>query len=79
MFGGPIGKLLVLIAVVAAVWYGWKYVTRINQLRTDERRRTPRRETHALDAEDTKKCRVCGAYVTEGAQSCGRSDCPYPR
>jgi len=27
--------------------------------------------------EDMVECRVCGAYVAQGAQSCGKDNCPY--
>ena len=77
MFGGPLGKLLVLILVIAAVWYGYKYVNRINELRGELRRRAPRPKTRALEAEDMAKCRVCGAYVAADAGGCGKPDCPY--
>jgi uncharacterized protein len=77
MFGGPLGKLLILIAVIAAVWYGYKYVNRVGRLRAEQRRRAPPPGRRALEAEDMQKCRVCGAYVTAQARSCGRGDCPY--
>ena len=28
-------------------------------------------------AEDMIECKVCNAYVTRGAKSCGRDDCPF--
>jgi len=77
MLSGPLGKLLVLIAVVAIVWYGWKYVNRLGQVSAEERRRAPRRKGASLPTEDMTKCRVCGAYVTAAATNCGRPDCPY--
>jgi uncharacterized protein len=78
MFGGPLGKLLVLIAVIAAVWYGYKYVERINELRGKQGRRAPKQSKRpALQAEDMAKCRVCGTYVAPDAGGCGRPDCPY--
>jgi len=27
--------------------------------------------------EDMVECKACGAYVTRGAKSCGRDDCPF--
>jgi uncharacterized protein len=77
MFGGPLGKLLILVAVIAAVWYGYKYVNRIGQIRAEQRRRTPAPGKGAREIEDMQKCRVCGAYVTARAGNCGRADCPY--
>jgi hypothetical protein len=78
---GPLGKYLLLILVVLAAWYGYKYVMRIGAVRQDEARRRargPRPASGSLAAEDMTKCTACGAYVTPGARSCGRSDCPYP-
>jgi hypothetical protein len=77
MLGGPLGKLLILIAVVVAVWYGWKYVNRVNQVRAEQRRRATRRSAQAIEAEDMRKCLVCGTYVTGRPGGCGRTDCPY--
>jgi len=89
MFGFPsIQKLIVLIAIVAAVWYGFKWVSRLQAARDAEtkakgagtaRRRAPGRPAATVDdAEDMVQCPVCRAYVqARGASSCGRSDCPY--
>lgn len=77
MLGGPLGKLLVLVVVIAAIWYGVKYIARINQIREQQRRRAPRPGGRSLKAEDMSKCRACGAYVTADARNCGRADCPY--
>jgi hypothetical protein len=78
---GPIGKLILLALVVAAVWYGWKYLGRLTQIREEVRKRAPRPEggpAPSLKAEETTKCQVCGAYVAAGAAgSCGRVDCPF--
>jgi hypothetical protein len=79
MFGLSFNKLLLLVIVVIAVWYGYKYVTRVNQVRqaaTRDRARGPQRGG-TIGAEDMAKCASCGAYVARGAASCGRGDCPY--
>jgi uncharacterized protein len=79
MFGLSFNKLLLLVLVVIAVWYGYKYVTRVNQVRQAEARKRAQgpRSAGSIAAEDTTKCSSCGAYVTSGATSCGRADCPY--
>ena len=76
MFGFSLAKLLVLAAIIAAVWYGFKLIGRRNQASTvagtkpDEGR---------ISAEDTVECPRCATFVvTSGATSCGRADCPYP-
>lgn len=80
MFSIPsLGKILVLVAVVALVWYGFKLIGRLDQTRKEELRR---QETGAAKkrptVEETVRCRVCDAFVSaRGATSCGRPDCPY--
>jgi len=76
MFGFGLGKLLVLVAVVAAVWYGFKLVTRLER---ERKRRVGEQNRQPTDfVEEMEKCRVCGAYVAaSGAQNCGRRGCPY--
>ena len=76
MFGFSFAKLLVLAAIIAAVWYGFKIIARRNQA-------TPVADDKADDgriaAEETVQCAACGTYVVQtGAVSCGRADCPYP-
>ncbi len=86
MFGLSLGKSLLLVLLVVIVWYGFKYVARVEAirraLREELRRRqggaAPRRPT--IPAEDLVKCAQCGAYVAaRGATSCGRADCPWGR
>ena len=90
MFGFSLQKLLVLAAVVAAVWYGFKWISRLQQARDAEAKVPPRKrrwpggfrreakEPEQTAAEEMTPCRVCGAYVpARGATNCGRADCPY--
>ncbi|MCR9219000.1 MAG: hypothetical protein NXI21_02120 [Alphaproteobacteria bacterium] len=93
MFGFSFTKLLVLAAVVAAVWYGFKYIGRLDRVQKGERKvgeRTfgerLRKATKARAdeggepgrVEDTEQCPVCKAYVSvEGVENCGRPGCPY--
>jgi uncharacterized protein len=79
MFGLSLGKLLVLIAIIVVVWYGFKYVARTEEVRRHEsRRKAPAAGPKRVEAEDMTKCSVCGAYVAaRGAAHCGRSDCPW--
>ena len=83
MFGLSFGKFLLLVLVCLVAWYGWKYVTRVGLVGEANRRdrartRGPRPAKPSLAAEDMAKCRACGAYVAQGARSCGRADCPFP-
>ena len=90
MFGFSLQKLLVLAAVIALVWYGFKFVGRLQDQReanggrgTRAARRKERggpsaAEPRAQDVEDMVACPVCQAYVqARGATRCDRSDCPY--
>lgn len=80
-----LSKLLVLAAIIGAVWFGFKYLSRMQyqrELRAHTRDRVSRREkesqTGSSSARDMRLCPSCKAYVpAKGAMSCGRPDCPY--
>ncbi len=89
MLGFSLQKLIVLAAVIAAVWYGFKFIGRLDQARKQAERASPaavgrkgraaRPRDPAPAAEDMVRCDACGAYVAQnGAAACGRDDCPYP-
>jgi hypothetical protein len=82
--GLSLGKLLVLGVLILAVWYGFKYRSRIEAVRSafqrerDARRQRPHAASPTIAAEDLVKCSQCGAYVAaRGASPCGRADCPW--
>lgn len=90
MLGFSLQKLLVLATVVAAVWYGFKWVSRLQQARDAQAGRPPKKrrwpgtgrgtakEPPQSTAEDMIECPVCGIYVaSRGAANCGRAECPY--
>ncbi len=91
MFGLPsLQKLLVLAAVVAIVWYGFKFLGKLQKARAveaKEQKKAPRQprkgrwrrgKDEALEAEDMVQCPVCAAYVpARGGSACDRPDCPY--
>ena len=87
MFGLPsVQKILVLVAILAFVWYGFKFLGRLKDTRAAEARerdlKTPDRKATpaeaALDVEETVLCATCGAYVpARGATNCGKAGCPY--
>ncbi len=92
MFGFYLQKLLVLAAVIAAVWYGFKFVGRLQDAREAEQKlrasgtRQPkargrwakRPAAPEAEAEDMVECPVCQAYVpARGASRCERPGCPY--
>ena len=86
MFGFSLQKLILLVGIVAAVWYGFKLLTRLQEARKTDaalRQNTAKRPGAARGeakdkAEDMVQCPVCQAYVpARGTSSCGRDDCPY--
>lgn len=87
MFGLPsLQKLIVFAAVVAIVWYGFKFLGRLQATREAEERlrereaARPSRKSAGEPArerrdavEDLVPCPNCGAYVRAGTTcSCGR-------
>ncbi|WP_193370182.1 hypothetical protein [Pelagibius marinus] len=87
MFGLPsIQKLIVLAAVVAAVWYGFKFLGRLQAARKEEARlrekqggrparkaEAPKAEAKGGEVEDLVQCPSCGAYIQAGTTcDCGR-------
>jgi len=86
MLGFSLGKILLFGALIALVWYGFKYMGRVEAVRRSLRDEIRRRQAAAsgrsplVEAEDLVKCAPCGAYVAaRGATNCGRPDCPWRR
>ncbi len=74
MFGLSLSKILLLVLVVAAVWYGFKWVKRM-QVKRDAAGGPAR---PAAPGTDLSACPACGTYVAAGVAQCPskRSDCP---
>ncbi|HJS31328.1 MAG TPA: hypothetical protein VJ924_04985 [Alphaproteobacteria bacterium] len=78
MFGFSFWKIVVLVAVIAIVWFGFRWLQRIDA----ERRKAAGSSPSRLDgrrqvaAEDLAPCKVCGVYVAPGSPACGRKRCP---
>lgn len=81
MFGFSFAKLLLLVAVIAIAWFGWRWFQRWElERRTTEAQRADARASPRIAAEDMVACRVCGIYVApKSARACSRAECPYPR
>lgn len=93
MFGFSLQKLMILVTIVAAVWYGFKLVQRLQEAREVQAReqggvsaRTAARRrkkgagsgSDARAAEQMVQCPVCDTYVpARGTSNCGRPSCPY--
>lgn len=94
MFGFSLTKLIFTVLIIAAVWYGYKWVQRAQIRREEEARERVREEIRtsraagrttgspsrpSADAEEMVKCPACEAYVpAQGMRNCGRAGCPYP-
>jgi len=71
-----LSKLIILAVVIAAVWYGFKLLTRINLQRGQKVAQDKKDAVSGIA--DTVQCPVCGTYVAAiGAADCGKSACPY--
>ena len=92
MFGFSLQKLLLLAAVIGAVWYGFKLVSRLQEARQldqsarakprpakpGRRRSNGKGEGETEEAEEMVRCPACDAFVAARVNSnCGRRDCPY--
>jgi len=76
-------KLLVLIAIIAAVWYGFKFFARrsLNVSGREPRGHigSGKQDASGKTTQDMESCTVCGTFVPNAsAKSCGRDACPYP-
>jgi hypothetical protein len=89
MFGISFAKILVLVAVIALIWFGFRWFERWQkETKTAAEKKgsrlgggtaAPSRGAPA-EAEEMTACRVCGTYVAAGAaRACGRPNCPFPR
>lgn len=73
-------KFLLLILLVAAVWYGWRYINRKPPAKPPAPAEPRAPEPPKAIAEDLKPCPVCGTYMVvdpgkPADQTCGRPDC----
>ena len=76
MFGFSLSKLLVLAALVAAVWYGFRWVQRRQQLQQSADPDKMERDAGS-SSQDLVACSQCGVFVpASGKRSCDRADCP---
>ncbi len=86
MFGFSLTKLLFTAAVIALIWYGFKWVGRVQARREAEHRarlregKSPAADSRAgASAHDMVECAVCGDFVSpEATEGCDRPSCPYP-
>ena len=79
MLGFSLTKIVVLVAIVAAVWFGFKCVGRLEKRRKEDL--AAFRKPNPADIKgvgEMVKCLKCDAFVAaNGAMKCVRSNCPY--
>ena len=92
MFGFSFQKILFTVLAIAAVWYAFKWLGRLqdqrqNQAKVNKAGSDARSSASAShpgptpddEVEEMVKCAVCGDYVSKtAAVNCGRTGCPYP-
>jgi hypothetical protein len=85
VFGFSFWKLLLLVAVIAFAWFGWRWYQRweLEQRTGGPGKRAGGAESPRLGPEKVEEmvaCRICGTYVApKSARACARPACPYPR
>jgi hypothetical protein len=86
MFGLSPGKLLFTVFVIAAIWYGFKWLARMQNNQDNKSDKNMRKskapEPSAKDAdyEDLVACPKCGDFVIADKKSgCAKDGCPYER
>jgi uncharacterized protein len=82
MFSFPsLSKLLLLVAIISAIWFGFRLLGQLDRQRKEVSRGKSKRGRDAVDPrtiEETVKCRVCGTFLAaRGATACGKSGCPF--
>lgn len=82
MFGFPSPtKLLVLVAIISALVFAYRFVGYLERNRRDAQRREKERGRTQPKASrqvaDLVKCKVCGTFTAAGSKSCGKAGCPF--
>ncbi len=82
MFGIPsLSKLLVLVAIISAIWFGFRLLGQIDRNRREAARREKEQarvqRTPSRQVDDMVKCEVCGTFTARGSKSCGKAGCPF--
>jgi len=80
MFPSPT-KVLVLIAIISAIWFGFRLLGQIERGRREAERRA--KEQGRVQAKQSRpvadmvQCKVCGAFTAPASKSCGKTGCPF--
>jgi len=89
MFGLSPNKILFTALVIAAVWYGFKWLNRFQADQKKKSRQQPpnnsrseaaQNSSNDADYEELVACPKCGDYVLAGKKcGCGKEACPYDK
>ena len=77
MFGFSLPKLVVLLGIIAVVWYGFKLLNRRREVATTNKTPDAQEETAKLHV-DMEECSICGNFVDTDSSSCEKDGCPFP-
>jgi hypothetical protein len=82
MFGFPsLSKLLVLGAIISAIWFGFRLLGQIDRSRREAARREKEhgrvQPQQSRRVADMVKCTVCGTFTAAGSKPCGKAGCPF--
>jgi uncharacterized protein len=82
MFGLPsFSKILILVAIISAIWFAFRLLGQLDRQRRDAVRRKKERARAQgptpRQVDDMVKCDVCGTFVARGSKACGRPGCPF--
>jgi ABC-type ATPase with predicted acetyltransferase domain len=84
MLGLSVGKVVLLVLLVAVVCMIFRYRARVRMIREAFREMQRQAEqasqqSSRRDPVSLKACPICGSYVAADAAPCGRPDCPQRR
>ncbi len=79
MFSVPsLSKLLLLVAIISAIWFGFRLLGQLDRQRRDAARQEKKAAAaKARQVDDMVKCSVCGIFTARGSKSCGNAGCPF--
>ena len=81
MFGFPsLSKVLILVAIISAIWFGFRLISQLDRQRRDAARKEKERaraRATPRQVDDMVKCDVCGTFIARGSGDCGKSRCPF--
>jgi hypothetical protein len=82
MFGMPsFSKILILVAIISAIWFGFRLLGQLDRQRRDvarkEKERARGQRPTPRQVDDMVKCDVCGTFIARGSGACSRPGCPF--